>query len=123
MLSALILIPIAAWFYARRFAPQHLATVTGIGLGLVVSPLSMGLYATYFLGPLGIVTGMIGLISGMLHEVPGFQIVRMLGLVPPGIIEGVGHVYVELANAVVWAVAYGALGWVIDRVRQSRIAL
>ena len=98
--------------------PQYSATATGVGLGLIVSPLSMGLYATSFFGPLGIVTGMIGLVSGMFHGAPGFHIVRSLALVPEGVIEGVGHLYVETANALVWAVVYGALGWVIDRVRR-----
>jgi hypothetical protein len=123
LLVALVLVPIGAWLYARRFMPQYSATATGVGLGLIVSPVSMGLYATYFLGPLGIVTGMIGLLSGMFHGAPGFRIIRSLGLVPAGVIEGVGHLYVELANALVWAVVYGALGWVIDRVRRSRVAL
>jgi hypothetical protein len=59
--------------------PQLSATATGVGLGLVVSPLSMGLYATYFLGPLGIVTGMIGLVSVMFHGAPGFHIMKILG--------------------------------------------
>jgi hypothetical protein len=122
LLVALVLVPVAAWLYARRFMPKYSATATGAGLGLIVSPLSMGLYATYFLGPLGIVTGMIGLLSGMFHGAPGFHIVRFLDLVPAGVIEGVGHLYVETANALVWAVVYGALGWVIDRVRRSRVA-
>src|SRR5437879_8273296 len=87
LLVLLVLVPIAAWLYARRFMPQFSATATGVGFGLVVSPLSMGLYATYFLGPLGIVTGMIGLVSGMFHTAPGFHIIRSLGLVPPGVIE------------------------------------
>lgn len=123
LLAALLVVPAAAWFYARRFVPEYLATISGISLGLVISPVSMGLYATYFLGPAGIVTGMIGLVSGMFHSAPGFHIVRFLGLVPPGIIEGVGHLYVETANALVWAVVYGVLGWVIDHVRRSRVAL
>lgn len=123
LLVALALVPMAAWFFARRFMPQFSATATGVCLGIVVSPLSMGLYATYFLGPLGIVTGMIGLVSGTFHGAPGFHIVRSLGLVPAGVIEGVGHLYVETANAIVWAVVYGALGWVIDRVRRPRVAL
>jgi hypothetical protein len=129
LMSALILVPVVAWFCARRFVPQFSATVTGVSLGLIVSPLSMGLYATYFLGPsgflgpLGLVTGIIGLASLMFHGAPGFHIVRSLDLVPSGIIEGVGLVYIEIANALVWAVVYGALGWVVDRVRRSRVAL
>jgi len=123
LLVALILVPIAAWLYARRFMPKYSATATGVGLGLIVSPLSMGLYATYFLSPLGIVTGMIGLLSLLFHGAPGFHIIRFLGLVPAGVIEGVGHLYIQIVNALVWAVVYGALGWVIDRVRRSRVTL
>ncbi len=103
--------------------PKYSATATGVGLGLIVSPLSMGLYATYFLSPLGIVTGMIGLLSLLFHGAPGFHIIRFLGLVPAGVIEGVGHLYIQIVNALVWAVVYGALGWVIDRVRRSRVTL
>lgn len=125
LLIALVFVPITAWLAARRYMPRFSATATGVGFGLVVSPVSLGLYATYFLGPgilgpVGLVTGMIGLASAMFHGPPGFHITRYLGLVPPGVVEGVGHVYVELANALVWAAVYGAFGWVIDRVRRSR---
>ena len=123
LLAALVVVPVAAWLYARRLAPHFSATMTGVALGLVVSPVSMGLYATYFLGPLGIVTGMVGLASVMFHGAPGFYIARSLGLLPPGLVEGFGHLYVEIANAFVWAAAYGALGWLIDRARRSRVAL
>jgi hypothetical protein len=123
LLAALLVVPAGAWFYARRFVPEYLATITGISLGLVISPMSMGLYATYFLGPLGIVTGMIGLVSGMFHGAPGFYIARTFDLVPPGIVEGIGHFYVEAINGLVWAVAYGALGRVIDHARKPRVAL
>jgi hypothetical protein len=123
LLAALIVVPIAAWLYAREFAPQFSATITAVALGLVVSPMSMGLYATYFLGPIGIVTGMIGLASTMFHGAPGFYIAQSLHLVLPGVVEGFGHFYVEAANAVVWGAIYGTLGWLIDRARRSRVAL
>lgn len=123
LLAALVAVPIAAWLYARRRAPRFSATITGAALGLVVSPVSMGLYATYYLSPFGLVTGMVGLASAMFHGPPGFHIARSLGLLPPGVVEGFGHFYVEVANAFVWAAAYGALGWLVDRVRRSRVAL
>ena len=128
LLVALVVVPIAAWLYARRFAPQFSATITAIALGLVVSPMSMGLYATYylgpdFLGPLGMVTGMIGLALSMFHGTPGFYLVRSLDLIPPGVVEGFARFYVELANGLIWAATYGTLGWLIDRARRSRVAL
>lgn len=124
LLTALILIPIAARIWARRRAPQLTGTITGGALGLVVSPLSMGLYATYFLGPLGIVTGMLGLVSLMFHGVPGYKAAVSLGLVPAAtVVEGVNHFYVEALNGLFWASVYGALGWVFDRLRRPRVAL
>lgn len=71
LLAALVVVPLIACLYARQHAPQFSATITAVAFGLVVSPISMGLYATYFLGPLGVVTGMIGLASSMLHGAPG----------------------------------------------------
>jgi hypothetical protein len=123
LLIALVAVPIAAWLYARRSAPQLSASITAAALGLVISPVSMGLYATYFLSPFGIVTGMIGLASAMLHGPPGFHVARFLNLIPPGVVEGSSFFYVEAVNALIWAAVYGALGYLIDRARRSRVAL
>ena len=124
LLIGLVLVPVAASIWARKSRPQYTATATGVGLGLVISPLSLGLYATYFTGPLGIVTGMVGLISLMFHGGPGYHIAIALGIVPTGmVVEGAAHLYVEVANALFWAPLYGALGWVIDRLRKARVAL
>jgi len=124
LLTLLVVVPIAAWLYAKRFAPQFLATVTGVAFGLVISPMSMGLYGTFFLHPVGIVTGMIGLASGMFHGPPGFHIARYFGLIPPpGIVEGLALFHVEAVNALVWATTYGLIGCVVDRLWRSRVAL
>ena len=123
LLAMLIAVPIAAWLYARRRAPHRSASITGAAFGLVVSPVSMGLYATFYLSPLGIVTGMIGLASATFHGPPGFHIARYVGLVPPGVVEGLAMFQVEAVNALVWATIYGFIGWVIDRVRRPRVAL
>ena len=56
-----------------------------VGFGMVVSPLSMGLYATFFLSPLGLVTGLVGLMSSMFHGVPGYDASIYFGVVTPGV--------------------------------------
>lgn len=128
LLTALVVVPIAAWLCARRLAPQYSASITAVALGLVVSPMSMGLYATYYLGPdylgpFGIVTGMIGLALSMFHGAPGFHLAHSLNLIPLGVVEGFARFIVELANGLIWAATYGTLGWLIDRARRSRVAL
>jgi len=123
-LLLLALVPIVAYAWAKRHAPMHRNTMLGVGLGLVASPLSLGLYATYFLGPIGIVTGMVGLVLGLWHGAPGYNICVALGLVPVStVVEGSSHVAVEIANGVFWGIVYGVLGYGIDRFLNSRKAL
>jgi hypothetical protein len=95
--------------------------ITGVSLGLIVSPAASGLYGLYFLGPLVAPIGMIGLVLSLFHGVAGYKLAVWLGLVEPAVVvEGFRHVYVELLNAVVWSTAYGTVGWITDCVRSRR---
>jgi len=123
LLLLLVLVPIAARILAKKHAPQYRSAIVGAGLGLVASPLSLGLYATYFLGPLGIVTGMAGLILVLWHVAPGYYICTNVGLVPERtIVEGSSQVVVEVANGIFWGAIYGVFGYGIDRFRLRRNA-
>ena len=123
-LIALIIVPIGAFVWAKRQRPQSVWAVTGASFGLVVAPVSLGLYATYFLGPLGIVTGMPGLLSALFHGAPGYYICTFVGIVPERtVVEGVGNFYVEASSGVFWALIYGALGWFVDYARRRKVAL
>ena len=123
-LIGLIVVPFGAFVWAKRQRPESVGVITGASFGLVVAPVSLGLYATYFLGPLGIVTGMIGLLSGMFHGAPGYYISTFVGIVPERtVVEGVGRFYVEAVNGIFWALIYGALGWVVDYARKRKVAL
>ena len=120
-LLSFAVVPFAAWWYARGHAPQAIWLATGAAFGMVVSPLSLGLYSTYFLSPLGLPTGMVGLVSTLFHGPPGFHMARWLGLLPSQeVVSGVGHIYVEVQNGLFWAEVYGSLGFGIDRVRIAR---
>ena len=116
-LLLLALVPLGAWRYAHVHAPRYVWCVTGASFGAVVSPLSMGLYSTYFFGPFGLPTGMLGLMSTLFHGPPGFHLAHWLGLVPYDVVSGAGHVYIELLNGVAWGVLYGLLGAIIDWLR------
>ena len=123
-LLLLAVVPIAARIWAKKHAPQYRNTILGAGFGLVASPLSLGLYATYFLGPLGIVTGMAGLLLVLWHVAPGYYICTTLGIVPAGtVVAGTSHLAVEISNGIIWGVVYGVLGHGLDRWRFKREAL
>jgi hypothetical protein len=117
LLNLLIVPPVTTWYISRRSFPLHTWAITGVSFGAVISPLSMGLYATFFAGPWGLVTGLLGLVSGMLHGAVGYNVAIYLGLIQSHtIVSGLQqHFYIEAINAIAWGAVYGLLGWGIDR--------
>jgi hypothetical protein len=112
---------VVAYRVARLRHPQRVFLLTGLALGAVIAPLSLGLYATYFIPYIGFLPGMIGLLLVMIHSAPGFHLARLLGIVSPAeIIAGGGDFWFVLLNAIVWAFVYGCLGWAIDWFRQYK---
>lgn len=116
LLNLLIVLPVTAWYISRRSFPMHTWATTGVSLGAVISPLSMGLYATFFASPWGLVTGLLGLVSVMLHGAVGYNVAIYLGFVQSHTVvsELQQHFYIETINAIAWGVVYGLLGWGID---------
>lgn len=120
LLLILAAVPILAFRYARRRHPNRTFLISGLALGVVISPLSLGLYATFFIPYVGLVPGMLGLMSTMFHSAPGYSLAITLGVIPSHqVVGGVGHFYLAAIDAVFWAVVYGSLGWAIDWVRSK----
>jgi ABC-type uncharacterized transport system permease subunit len=120
LLLSLLIVPIVAYRLARARYPDHAWLVAGVAFGVVAAPLSLGLYATYFIPYVGLIPGMIGLALALMHGTPGFQIARLLGAVTSTEVVASGiEPWFLLINAVVWGVGYGCIGWLIDRRRHS----
>jgi len=118
----LVLLPISVYVVARRELRGHIAALTGAAFGAVVSPWSMGLYGCYFLSPWCLVPGMAGLALMLIHGPPGFKLAVWVGLIPPGVVSGMrSRLVIESINGVIWGTTYGALGMVIDRIRNRRL--
>ena len=119
LLLLLILVPTTASYWAARHKPGQRWLITGAAFGVVASPWSLGLYATYFIPYVGLPSGLVGLCLVLVHGTPGFEIAKNLGLiVPSSVVEGAGHLYVEALNVLVWGPIYGAAGWIVDRIRK-----
>ena len=104
--------------------PAHIWTVTGASLGAVISPLSLGLYATSALSPIFVPLGFVGLLSSLFHGAPGFNFCVWAGLIPRGVVvEGAASIPVEVANGALWGVVYSGLGAALDRLRRPRAAI
>ena len=115
-LVILTLVPIAAFCWARKHATSMKFTTLGITWGLVAAPVSLGLYATYFIPFVGLYPGMLGLFSVMFHGNPGYVIAIELGAVKSHtVVDLSGHIILFAINGIVWAILYGAIGFVFDR--------
>ena len=118
LLLLLVVVPIIAFRYARRRYPNRVFLISGLALGSVISPFSLGLYATFFIPYVGLVPGILGLMSTMFHSAPGYNLAIALGIIPSHqVVGGVGHLYLAAIDAVFWATVYGGLGWLIDWAR------
>jgi hypothetical protein len=121
LLFLLILVPIAAYRMAKKRMPQHLWAMVGVALGAVISPLSFGLYAFYFISPWGFVLGFIGLLLQLAHGWPGFRAATFLGIIPRGVVTGATSlIIIEVINALIWMLLYGLIGVAVDRFRTQR---
>lgn len=122
LLLFLVVVPVAAWYWARRNRPAQLWLITGATFGAVADPFSIGLYATMILPPLGVITGLIGFAASNFHALPGYEIATAVGLVEDHhVVGGIDHLWISGANALVWGVVYGAVGWVIDSLRNRKV--
>jgi hypothetical protein len=114
-LNCLWVVPIAAYRLARRKLPARVYSITGVFLGLVVAPASMGLYSLYFLSSFTAPLGMVGLLVTLFHQPPGYHVAIWMGLIRPAtVVEGRQDLYIDVLNGAVWALTYGALGALID---------
>jgi hypothetical protein len=60
--------------------PTRTGVLTGATFGLVVSPVSLGLYLLGFLLPIiGMLPGLLGLLRMMFHGAPGHELSILLG--------------------------------------------
>ncbi len=122
-LALLLLLPIAVRYWTKRRKPAISWTLTGVTFGCVISPASLGLYATYFFGPYFIVTGMVGLLSTLFHGAPGYYLCVWSGLVNTGVVSGSGNLAVETVNGLLWGTVYGGVGAIVDRISALQPAL
>jgi hypothetical protein len=106
-------VPVLAWQYARKKAPQHTWLAIGAAFGFVILTFCDGAASLLYTGdPLMAFIGYGVLYFGWLHWSPG----PLLGNTP----EGVAYYYTLLRLSIFWAVIYGLIGHIIDRLRLKR---
>jgi len=117
LLMLLLTIPYLVYRWARMNQPTKTGVLTGATFGLVVSPVSFGLYLLGFLVPLiGMLPALIGGTLTIFHGTPGYELSILVGFQKPGVVvHGTGLVWVEVFNSLFWSVIYGVIGFVLDK--------
>lgn len=122
-LLILWLVPFVVHQLAKRACSSRTWAVTGLSFGMIIAPASLGLYSLFFVPYIGLLPGMLGLISAFVHGVPGFEAATALGLRDPHtIVNARESLTIEVINGLFWGIIYGALGHLIDRWRGSGAA-
>jgi len=112
------LVPFFVLAFSLRKLPRHAGLLTGISLGTIVSPASLGLYSLYYSGN---ILGFLGLFLSFLHDSVTYAITTWAGIIPERtVVEGVYQLIFFTVSAIIWSIVYGTIGKVIDALRRSR---
>ena len=117
-LLALWAIPILVLGLSFRKLPHHAFLLSGISLGTIVSPASLGLYSLYYSGN---VLGFLGLFLCFIHDSLTYAVALWCAFIPDRtVIEGVYRLKFLAISAVIWSIVYGTIGTAIDVWRHHR---
>ena len=111
----LALVPLASFHFCKSIAKNHLYTVTGIALGLVIAPVSQGLVEFTLIPVVGAYIGIVGMVFNMIHGAVGFFFLGALGVFTPDtVLTGSQMVLMNIVNAIIWTSYYGFIGHKMD---------
>ncbi len=119
--SFLIIIPIFVYKYAKNNFPKRKYLITGMAMGLIISPTSFSMYGFYYIPYIGLIPGMLGLMLQLFHGEPGYKLAIYLGLLKPAtVVEGTGHILLFIMDGIIWAPIYGLIGFILDIVGRQK---
>jgi hypothetical protein len=117
LLMLLVAIPYVVYRWAKINRPARTGVLTGATLGLVVSPVSLGVYLLGFLLPLiGMLPALVGGALTLFHGAPGYELSILLGFLERGVVvDGTRYVWLLLLDGMIWGVTYGLVGSIFDQ--------
>ncbi len=119
-LNFLWLVPFGVWIATRKISQRIRCTLVGASFGLIVPYASIGLYALHFIWPVFEAFGQFCFYLIFIHDLAGIRVAIFLQLISEhNPIADNQRVLIEIVNALSWAIAYGALGFVWGCLKNS----
>lgn len=113
-LNLLWFVPLVVWIAMCKKSKILRSTITGVSFGLVVTHASAGLHAFHLAWPVSEAFGQLAFYSSYIHVKAGVYVSIFLHLIPGHIpITDDQKLLLEIVNSVSWAIAYGALGFLL----------
>ena len=113
-LTFLWLVPFFVWFATLKLSQIVRTTITAASFGLIVTQASAGLHALHLAWPVSEVFGQLGFYSSYIHVKAGIRVAIFLHLVSDHTpITDDQRLLLEIVNSISWAIAYGALGFLL----------
>jgi hypothetical protein len=113
-LTFLWLVPFFMWFATFKLSQIVRTTITAASFGLIVTHASFGLHALHLSWPVSEAFGQLAFYSGYIHVKAGIRVAIFLQLVSDHTpITEDQRLLLEIVNSVSWAIAYGALGFLL----------
>lgn len=119
-LTFLWLVPFFVWFATLKLSQIVRTTITAASFGLIVTQASAGLHALHLAWPVSEVLGQLGFYSSYIHVKAGIRVAIILQLVSDHVpITDDQRLLIGIVNSVSWAIAYGALGFLLGYLRDG----
>ncbi|MDG4474975.1 hypothetical protein [Thiovibrio frasassiensis] len=94
--------------------------LTGISIGMVVAPVSLGLAQWIHVAGVGKMIGAVGVLLNIIHGPIGYLMATFAGIIEPGVVLTSPELFmVNVLSGLFWCSLYGSLGYNID-LRQSK---
>ncbi len=121
-LLLLSVVPFVSYNFANKYYSKKIWMITLASFGIVVCPLSFGVYGLGFIPYVGLIFALIAGLFFFSHLPVGYAIAIALGIQEPRVVvSGVDHLWINIINSIVWGIVYGVVGFLID-LKNSRKA-
>ena len=119
-LILLAVIPLSCFQLTKIFNYKYRWLACGISIGLVIAPISFGLLQFTYIPIIGKPLGIVGLIANLTHGSIGYFFLVGSGFMEPGVLITASQlVLINVVNAILFAYAYGLIGFALDRKAQK----